>query len=87
MTTGWAVFAVARAVHAPPKTEWVAPSGATATTSLSQALPVRTASRPAISLPSADVAIRTATGSIRSTSAASTPTCGVRKSAESDSAT
>ena len=48
---------------------------------------MRTASRPAISLPSAETAISTAAGSFASTSAASTATSGVRKSVESVSAT
>ena len=85
------MFALVCVVHAPPNTECVAPTPPSAlpsaTTSLSQPDPVRTASRPAISLPSADAAISTAAGSTRSTSVASTPTCGDRNSVESLSAT
>ena len=73
--------------HAPPNTECVPPCASSATTSLSQPDPVRTASRPATSLPSAEDAMSTAAGSTRSTSAASTSTCGDRNSVESVSAT
>ena len=48
---------------------------------------MRSARRPAISLPSADTAINTAAGLFASISAASTSTCGVRKSSRSVSAT
>ena len=87
MITGCSVADFACAINAPPNTECVTPSAVTSTTSLSQPEPVRSASRPAISLPSADTAINTATGLTPSTSAASTSTCGDRKSSRSVSAT
>ena len=60
--TGCSVADLACTTHAPPNTECVAPSGVTSTTSLSHPDPVRSAKRPAISLPSADTAINTAAG-------------------------
>ena len=84
--TGWAVFAFASTEYAPPNALCVTDSGPTATASLSSPDPVRTASRPAISWPSADVPIRTAAGETDSTSPASTSTSGVRKSVRSVSA-
>jgi len=76
--TGVPVVAFDRTTNAPPNTEWVAvPSASSPITSLSSPLPVRTASRAAISLPSADAASTTAAGDTCSTSAASTSTVGL----------
>jgi len=78
--TGTSVVTWASTVYAPPKMEWTPiPPSLTSTTSTSRPDPVRAASRPAISLPSADAAMSTPAGAADSTSDASTSTTGVTR--------
>ncbi len=76
--TGTSALTLASTMNAPPKIECTAvPPDLTSTTSDSTPEPIRAASRPPISLPSAVAGSRTAAGPADSTSAASTSTNGV----------
>ena len=76
--TGTSALTLASTVNAPPKMECTAvPSERMSTTSESTPEPIRAASRPAISLPSAVAGISTAAGPADSTSFSSTSTNGV----------
>ena len=76
--TGTSALTLASTVNAPPKIECTpVPSALTSTTSDSTPEPIRAASRPAISLPSAEAASSTAAGLALSTSDPSTSTNGV----------
>ena len=78
--TGTSALTFASTVNAPPKIEWIAvPSPLMSTTSESTPEPIRAASRPATSLPSAVAGISTAAGVADSTSFSSTSTNGVTR--------